>query len=279
MHNTLLARADTSLARYRFLNDNQLKLIAAICMLIDHLTKVFYQSLAFRIINPMTGTGQITAAMLRRIHWVYDPFLCGIGAIAFPIFAFAFTEGFAHTRSKGKFLIRLLLFALISELPFDWTFFSGVSTIQSQWPWYWDHQNVFFTFALALTSLWLMEAAGKIRQKPLGIAAQCAAALNVCCIAEFVVKNDYGGYGVFLILVAYVTRQNRIVQVLTMLAAKLLFDRFYYPISFLFSLTLILLYNGKRGRKNRKMFFYWFYPVHIAVIGLLNWLIFYAFWR
>lgn len=276
METGLLAKADRRLAGIRCLNDNQLKLIAAICMLIDHVTKVFYESLAFRIINPMLASGQLTSEVLHRYHWIYDPLLLGIGAIAFPIFAFAFTEGFAHTRNKGKNLGRLLLFALISELPFDLVFFSGLGQGS---PFYWGYQNVFFTFAIALGGLWLIELAGNIKWKPLAIMAQCAAALLACCLAEFVVYSDYKGYGVFFIIVAYLTRKNRLVQALAMLAVKLLFDRYYYPVSFLLSLALILLYNGKRGEKNMKMFFYWFYPAHIAVIGLVNWLIFYVFWR
>lgn len=274
MENGLLVKADERLAGIRCLNDNQLKLIAAICMLIDHVTKVFYQSLAFRVINPMLASGQLTSEVFLRYRWIYDLLLCGIGAVAFPIFAFAFTEGFAHTRSKGKFLGRLLIFALISELPFDLTFFSGFSQDSL---FYWNHQNVFFTFATALGGLWLMELAERIKQKPLAVMAQCTAALLACCLAEFVVYNDYGGYGVFFIIVAYLTRKNRLVQALAMLAAKYLFDWYNYPVSFLISLALILLYNGKRGEKNLKMFFYWFYPAHIALIGLVNWLIFYVF--
>ena len=276
METGLLAKADERLAGIRCLNDNQLKLIAAICMLIDHVTKVFYESLALRVINPMLASGRLTSEVFLRYRWIYDPLLCGIGAVAFPIFAFAFTEGFAHTRSKGKFLGRLLIFALISELPFDLTFFSGFSQDSL---FYWNHQNVFFTFAIALGGLWLMELAGKIKWKPLAVMAQCIAALLACCLAEFVVYNDYGGYGVFFIIVAYLTRKNRLVQALAMLAAKYLFDWYNYPVSFLISLVLILLYNGKRGEKNLKMFFYWFYPAHIAVIGLVNWLIFYVPWQ
>lgn len=270
----MLAKADERLAGIRCLNDNQLKLIAAICMLIDHVTKVFYQSLALRVINPMLASGRLTSEVFLRYRWIYDPLLCGIGAVAFPIFAFAFTEGFAHTRSKGKFLGRLAIFALISELPFDLTFFSGFGKNSL---FYWGHQNVFFTFAIALGGLWLMELAKKIKGKPLAIMAQCAVALLVCCLAEFVVSSDYRGYGVFFIIVVSLTRKNRLVQALAMLAAKLLFDRYNYPVFFLICLALILLYNGKRGEKNLKMFFYWFYPAHIAVIGLVNRLIFYVF--
>lgn len=273
METGLLVKADQRLTGIRCLNDNQLKLIAAICMLVDHVTKVFYKSLALRVINPMLASGQLTSEVFLRYRWIYD-LLCGIGSVAFPIFAFAFTEGFAHTRSKGKFLGRLAIFALISELPFDLTFFSGFGKNSL---FYWGHQNVFFTFAIALGGLWLMELAKKIMGKPLVIMAQCAVALLVCCLAEFVVSSDYMGYGVFFIIVVSLTRKNRLVQALAMLAAKLLFDRYNYPVFFLICLALILLYNGKRGEKNLKMFFYWFYPAHIAVIGLVNRLIFYVF--
>lgn len=272
----ILTKADQRLAGVRCLNGNQLKLIAAICMLIDHLAKVFYESLTFRVINPMLDSGRLTAGMLHGIQWVYDPLLLGIGAIAFPLFAFAFTEGFAHTRSKGKFLGRLLLFAVISEVPFDLTFLSGISNGAL---FYWGHQNILFTFAIALGCLWLMELAETIKPKALSVGIQCAAVLAACYLAQSVIYSDYQGYGVFFIIVTYLTRKNRAVQVLAMLAAKILFDWNYYPVSYLLALVLILLYNGKRGEKNLKMFFYWFYPVHIALIGLVNWLIFSVLWR
>ena len=99
-----------------------------------------------------------------------------------------------------------------------------------------------------------------------------------CYIAQFVVYGDYRGYGVFLIIVAYLLRNNRLYQILGMILAKFVFDRSYYPISFLISLILILLYNGKRGEKNLKPFFYGFYPIHIAIIGFLDWLIFTVLW-
>lgn len=278
MYTAIASRCNTKLSQFQCLSGNQLKIIAAICMLVDHAAKVFFASSAYRIINPMLAAGQISSEQLRLIDFIYKQILCGIGAVAFPVFAFTFAEGFRHTHSKKRYLLRLALFALISEFPFDATFFGRYQEGLPGWPWYWYHQNVFFTYLQALCALWLMEQANKIKSKPLSVLLQGMIMLIACCVAQFVVCGDYRGYGVFLIIVVYLLRNNRLYQILGMILAKIVFDRFYYPISFLISLILILLYNGKRGEKNLKPFFYGFYPIHIAIIGFLDWLIFTVLW-
>lgn len=271
-------RWNEGLSHVQCLSGNQLKIIAAVCMFIDHAAKVFYPSISYRILNPMFAAGQMSQDLFAAIDGTYH-FLCSIGAIAFPVFAFLFAEGFCHTHSKKDFLLRLGLLALISEFPFDATFFSRYQEGTPGWPWYWRYQNIFFTYLLGLGVLWLWELAGLIRRKPFSLLVQGLILLIGCSLAEFLVKCDYGGFGVFLIAIAYVLRKNRLCQILGLLAAKLLIDRWYHPVSFLFSLLLILLYNGTRGEKHLKYFFYGFYPVHIALIGFLDWLIFSALWE
>lgn len=284
----ITAPINTKLSNIQLLSGNQLKMIAAICMLIDHVTKVFYRSISLQIFNPMLVAGQMTSEQLMRVQG-FTNFLCGIGMIAFPVFAFAFAEGFAHTHSKKRYLLRLAVFALITEFFFDTTFFNGAN--QDTWPWYWYHQNVFFTYLQALCALWLMEQVNKLKFRPLSLLLQGMIVSIACFVAEFVVYADYDGFGVFLIIVIYVLRKNRLLQVLGMLLAKFIIEGWYYPsffqfslqnyevTSFLISLILVLLYNGKRGEKNLKPFFYGFYPIHIAVIGFVDWLVFSALWE
>lgn len=94
------SRTDSSLLR-KDLNATTLKIIAVITMLIDHIAYVL----------------QIYSYSYSTYHIMRI-----IGRIAFPIFAFMIAEGAKHTRDIRKYLLRLLIFAFISEVPFDLAF-------------------------------------------------------------------------------------------------------------------------------------------------------------
>ena len=74
-----------------------------------------------------------------------------VGRLAFPIFAFMAVEGYFHTRSFRRYMLRLLLFAVISEIPFNLMYNGSV--------FYPYHQNVIWTFLLGLACIRLIEAA------------------------------------------------------------------------------------------------------------------------
>lgn len=285
MTTTTLNRLDNNLGRFQCLSGNQIKMIAVVCMFIDHFWAVFYTTFSRLVNNPMLQAGLMTPEQMEILLGIYN-FFRSIGRIAFPLFCFAFAEGYAHTHSKGRYLLRLALFALISEVPFDITFqFGGgpegwSEEIARYWPMHWRYQNVFFTFLMAFSGLWLMEkTSALIKWKPLAFLLQCGVAFVACYLAEFKVRGDYDGFGVFFIFVAYFLRKNRIVQIAGLILATVLFNPGCEPIPFAIALVLMLLYNGQRGQRNLKYFFYWFYPVHIALLGLTNWYLFTFLWN
>ena len=114
------------------LSGTALKRIACLSMLVDHLGASLLENGLFRC-----------SAIDPRLVGL-DQLLRLAGRLAFPIYCFLLVEGFLHTHDLKKYALRMLGFALISEWPFDWAFFSGV---------YWGHQNVYFTLLLGLLAM------------------------------------------------------------------------------------------------------------------------------
>ena len=121
------------------LNGNQLKLIAVVSMLCDHAA---IRLLAYGLIPALYAAGEEAAAeRWNQVFWI----LRSVGRMAFPIYVFLLTEGFCHTRNRRRYALRLGVFALISEIPFDLLVYGKI----------WDthSQNVFFTLFLAVLML------------------------------------------------------------------------------------------------------------------------------
>ena len=127
-----------------------LKWIAVITMAIDHMGAGFLESY---VMNAWGGSpiGNTFAGRWNEILSV-DQILRYIGRPAFPIFCFLLVQGFLHTRDVKKYAIRLGIFALISEIPFDLALHIR--------PFHWQNQNVFFTLLLGLLAIWFMQSRG-----------------------------------------------------------------------------------------------------------------------
>lgn len=215
-----------------FINNFALKMIAVITMVIDHIGYVFLPA-----------------------NTTYYDIARAIGRISFPIFCFLIIEGFFHTRSHVNYLIRLVIFALLSEIPFDLAFHRTL--------FYWDSQNVFITLALGLVAIFCMEEMNNRRVYVIP--------LILVLVAAFFFRCDYGIGGVLLICMFYVTRHNSGIRILL---TGLILYLFYNPTELygMIALIPIMCYNGKRGPKT-KMVFYWFYPVHLLILYGLHMLI------
>lgn len=178
-----------------------------------------------------------------------DQVIRQIGRPAFPIFCFLLVEGFLHTHDVKKYALRLGIFALVSDIPFDLALHIT--------PFDWQHQNVFFTLLIGLLAIWL------IHSHPNNYLIRAAAVLGGAGLAELL-HTDYGAFGVILIIVLYLLRNRRILQCVA--GAICCAWEVTAPLAFL----PILCYNGQRGRQP-KWFFYWFYPAHLllyAAVGM-----------
>lgn len=153
-----LASGGVSREKKKGIPGSTIKMIAVAAMLIDHI--------AAAILTRMLLTGDYyevmtSGSMARVTEWLSEnwllyygtQFLRLVGRLGFPIFCFLLVEGFQRTRNVKKYALRLALFALLSEVPFDLAF-SGTFFNAA-------YQNVYFTLFIGLLVLWAVDAIGK----------------------------------------------------------------------------------------------------------------------
>lgn len=264
--NELFNKLYTLSFRIQFLNGNCLKIIAMLIMLMDHFTKSFF---IYNFNNICDVLNISTYMMYEKLKLIYWP----IGSIAFPLFCFLLVEGFLHTKHLKKYFLLMFLFALISEIPFDYAFFIREMKAADTIPFYFEYQNVFFTLLLGLTTIWGISKIHEkfnvgLREKIISLLLNGTLIFTTSMFAEKLMC-DYGAYGVLLITGFYLTRTNRIYQILFYVLLFLIFKHFLNFPQLIVSL-LILLYNGKRGKHKIKYFGYIFYPAHLTLLYILS---------
>ena len=210
-----------------------------------------------------------------------NDWLTCIGRLAFPIFAFMLVEGYFHTKNLKKYLGRLLLFALLSEIPFNLAIGSRA--------FYPIHQNVLWTFLISLLLIHWNEKARQSGNLCKEIVVGLASMLSAC-IAGILTFVDYNHYGILTVLVFYFLRGKKwwcyVGQLLCLwyincemmggLGYELSFfgkDFFLSQQSFaLLALIPIWLYRGKQGHHSKpfQYFCYAFYPAHLLILGLIK---------
>ena len=213
------------------------KYLAVFSMLLDHIAVVFFEPESF-------------AYLLLR----------GLGRAAFPIFSYLLVQGFVHTRDLRKYILRLLAFGVLAEIPFDLAAFGTVCDFRGQ--------NTLFTLALALV---VLDALSKVERGKCSAATLCAGLLAAAASVLF--NTDYGIFGILLIVVLYVWRSDPMGQLLAILVFGLCTARGIYFPAFLATGICLRFGNGKRGNLRFSQFFYWFYPAHLLILVCLKMLI------
>ena len=251
-----------ALKKVRILNSNSLKLLAAFFMLLDHIGVVFFPS---------------ELGLLRIL-----------GRISMPLFAFAIAEGCRYTKNKWKHFFLLFGLGTACQLVY---FIFDPNTI---------YLGILITFSFSTLMIYALQFAKKctFEEKPNPIRAVCAWLLFILLVVGVYVfcqhfTVDYKFYGCILPVCASIFDFHRIpapsilkkldnlpIRVLCMAIPMILVVLFpeipvltlnnkaMQPIIVysLIAIPLLLLYNGEKGKRNMKYFFYIFYPLHLGIL-------------
>ena len=269
---------DAAPSEKRGLSAKALKWIAMITMAIDHT--------AIAVIIPASKFHYFTGFPLEELYYVCRM----IGRLAFPLFIYLIVDSFFYTRNRKRFVIGLLVFALISEVPFDITVALPVGGhFDTIWDWIY-YQNVYFTLLVGvlcmLFSEYVLHGSAAVisdravreqqQQGPEDTSGEHSPAFRVlmvalitvlgCLLASFL-RCDYGLYGVLAIVFAYLIRRTghkklEIFGIVLPLAVNS-----FVEIIALVDWFLIFASNGKRGNIRHKWLYYIFYPAHLAILA------------
>ena len=210
-----------------------------------------------------------------------NDWLTCIGRVCFPIYAFLLVEGYFHTSNLKKYVKRLLLFAVISEIPFNLAMASSVI--------YPFHQNVLWSFLIALGLIHCNEIAKSTGKLWLRIIVAVFTILAGYLLG-LITMVDYYHAGILMVLTFYFFHHRNwwdyVGQLLCLAYINLeLLGGFGYEVVLfgetvfltrqglaLLALIPIWLYKGKQGYHSKwwKYFCYAFYPVHLLILGLLK---------
>ena len=209
----------------------------------------------------------------------HDIFTC-IGRLAFPIYAFMIVEGYFHTSNLKKYVHRLLLFAIISEIPFNF--------LMGSRPFYPIHQNVLWSFLISIGLIHWNEKT-KVKQVWKRILIGIAT-FFIAYIGGIITFVDYYQAGILMVLTFYFFRGkkwwNYLGQLLCLWYINCeMLGGYGYEIDLfgdthfiarqgiaLFALIPIWLYKGRQGYHNKKLqyLYYIFYPLHLFILGIIK---------
>lgn len=219
------------------MTNTQLKTFAIISMLIDH-----------------TGAVLFPEMLILRI----------IGRLAFPIFAFLLVEGYFHTRDVQKYLTRLSIFAILSEVPFDLAFYGTV--------WHFEHQNIFFTLFLGLWGIYFIDKFKDTQPKKGQLLFWGLALISILLFTDYII------FGMLTVYFFHRYRDQKVRAMLNVSAVHILLGMLgsglfggtfnagiFIQVLATLSMVLIGFYNGEKGR-SMKYVFYAFYPVHLLLL-------------
>lgn len=246
------------MTNYKVLNGNTIKFIAIIAMTIDHIAWAIFP-----------GYPHKWLPIVMHI----------IGRITMPTMCFFVAEGFFHTRNVNKYTARMFLFAIISHFAFEIEWY-GFRDWHALIPFYYNYDasqtSVIWTLAWGLV---MLRVAYSDRIK-----TYWAKTLLICLICVVSFPGDWSCVASLLVLCFGTYRGCLWKPTLWMAFYVGVFGYTFLPydllyatmqLSVLLSIPILMLYNGQRGPNPKfntfmKWFFYIYYPLHLALIGVLK---------
>ena len=242
------------------ISDNTLKLTGNILMTLYFFSVAVIQNGVLRV-NDYTPAqlNDLLAADPEAMLWASIASVAEVvGMIPISIFAYLLVQGVVHTSSMRRYALSVLIFALISEVPYDLAVYGQV--------WNWESQNTLWTVFITLAVLWLMRYAEG--RGVMSYVLSAVAALGGC-LWTILFRCKFGWGFVLIASVLYLLRRHRALSLIAGLGASL---SYLTPaMGFIF----IAFSNGERRTGDGllgKYAYYVYYPVILLLLTFWAWM-------
>lgn len=196
-----------------------------------------------------------------------------IGRLSFPLYCLLIVNGFYHTSNSKKYLLRLFIFALISEFPFDLAFNTN----------FLDSQNIFFTLTFGLLLITLIDTIYKKNINGLLKFIYISVLVFIISFINEIMRNDYGWFGIILIFIFYICYGNKNINKIYLMLGLAVVNILYFIINknvfelmSILDVIFIILFENKTIKINKtiKTICYFYYPVHLLILFFIKYLFF-----
>ena len=226
--------------KFGILNANALKIIALVSMIIDHVGVMLFPSTLW---------------------------LRCLGRISMPIFAYMIAEGCRHTKSIGKYFLRIFILGALCQV----VYFVAYQSL---------YLSTLISFSLSVLTIALLKKLIHARKKG---AFFFYSLLNLLMLGfmlfllyppqfmdAYGLVLDYGFYPYLIPIILYFLPAKgwRIAALIPLLYFLMQGLEWQQIFSFA-ALPILLLYNGERGKRNLKYLFYIAYPLHLVIIFII----------
>ena len=231
-----------------------LSTVAMISMLIDHMALVLIRNGKLYGYDEVLYTNAIALSDAKGWLFLYN-IMRMIGRLAFPIFAFLIVEGFRKSHNLFKYVLRLLILAILSEIPYDLMVFNEIFTIRC-----FEVQNVIFTYIVGLFMLIVIKYVNSF-----SLILSVFPAL-IAGLSTYFLRADYAIEGIILIYVFYMLRNDINLMCLTLIVITFFMSLENYYGAAILSVAFIYLYDGNKSELDFRKVRYLFYPLHMLIL-------------
>ena len=233
---------------------NLLTVIAMLTMLIDHIAFMLIKNGKLYGYNESLYNNAISLPEAKKWVILYQ-IMRMIGRISFPIFCLLIVEGFRKSSNIYKYILRVLILAIVSEIPFDLMVFNEFLTPITR-----TAQNVVWTYFIALIMLVVLKILNSF-STILGVFS-----VIIAMLITYYFKTDYAIEGIIIIYVMYMFRNDVNVKCFILLFITFIMSFGNYYGAAILSVPFIFLYDEQKGYIDLKRIHYVFYPLHMLIL-------------